>query len=249
MIKDEILDLVESADPADPLRYVKNIVADYALQKMHGYIEKCHDCSSCAQCNKKSLTAGPLDAPVMIISEAITTEQGADAELITEPLRGSQSYDYIVSMLEYLQLDINKIFWMNAVNCFVSRQEGKESIARLPTSEEVENCRVFVDYAIELVKPKMIILLGNVAANAFRSEPASMNVLRGTWMDVQGIPAMVTYNPDELVRMVGKINDKALALRDGDFYNDLKEAFDNLRQRFPDCSIFETQEQPAEIVS
>ena len=248
MTEEKILRLVEEANPADPLKFVRNIVADYALQKMHGYMENCHDCTSCSNCSKKSLTAGPLDASVMIISEAVTTEQGNTAENLTEPLRGSQAYDYIKSVFDYLKVDADKIFWMNAVNCFVSRQEGKENIARLPTSEEVNNCKVFVDYAVDLVKPKMIILFGNVAANAFRSEPGSMNALHGSWMNVHGIPAMITYNPDELVRMAGKINDQAFKLREEDFINDLDVAFASLRQQIPDCNVFK-QEQSVKLVS
>lgn len=248
MIEDEILELVEEANPADPLKFVRNIVAEYSLQKMHGYMENCHDCTSCGNCNKKSLTTGPLDASVMVISEAITTEQGNMVEGLTEPLRGSQAYDYVKSVFDFLKVDSDKIFWMNAVNCFVSRQEGKEDIARLPTSEEVNNCKVFVDYAIDLVKPKMIILFGNVAANAFRNEPGSMTALRGTWMDVHGIPAMITYNPDELVRMAGKINDQAFKLREEDFFNDLSGAFDYLRQHSSDCDVFK-QEQSVKLVS
>ena len=238
MTEEKILRLVEEANPANPLAYVRKIVSAYALDKMHGYIDKCHDCSSCTDCRKKSLTAGPLSASVMIISEAITTEQGEfDGETVM-PLCGSEVYEFIKVVLQYLKVDEDSIFWMNAVNCFVYREEGDKKIARLPTSEEVNNCKTFVDYAVDLVRPKLIILLGNVAANAFRKEPGSMATLRGTWMDIHGIPSMITLNPDQLIKLRGNVSDEALQNKEDEFVNDMEAAFDNLKERYPNSKAF-----------
>jgi len=53
------------------------------------------------------------------------------------------------------------------------------------------------------VQPRVIAVLGKVAANTLLSHPgseSSIGQMRGRWFQIQGVPAMVTYHPAALLR-------------------------------------------------
>ena len=91
-------------------------------------------------------------------------------------------------------------------DCFISnilpwRPPGN----RTPTDGEVAVCLPFLRRQIELVDPKVIILLGGSAANAVLENVDSISSLRGHFTDYttsQGkvIPTLSTYHPAFLLR-------------------------------------------------
>ena len=65
-----------------------------------------------------------------------------------------------------------------------------------------------------LVKPEIIVLLGNVALKAILGNDYSITKSRGIWIEKKGIRYMPTFHPAALLRNEQlKIN----------FWNDLKE--------------------------
>ena len=64
---------------------------------------------------------------------------------------------------------------------------------------------------IQLVKPRAVLLMGGIPANALGRDPAPISRLRGTWLDLDGVPALATFNPAYLLR---RPQDKRLAWAD-----------------------------------
>ena len=71
---------------------------------------------------------------------------------------------------------------------------------RDPQPDEVAACRGYLDRQIALVRPRVLVALGKVAAQALLGNDAPIGRMRGQWYQVQGIPAMVTYHPAALLR-------------------------------------------------
>lgn len=102
---------------------------------------------------------------------------------------------------------------------------------RPPTPAEVAVCLPFLNKHLELVKPKILVLLGMTAMKALLKTPSSLAQARGVWHaytpgeEQKPIPTRVTFHPSYLLRSPGQ---KALAwfdlmtirdaLETGDFY-------------------------------
>jgi DNA polymerase len=64
----------------------------------------------------------------------------------------------------------------------------------------VQCCEPYLARQIELIKPKLIIALGKVAAQNLLGTDASLGGLRGRLHQYSGIPVIVTYHPAYLLR-------------------------------------------------
>lgn len=97
---------------------------------------------------------------------------------------------------------------------------------RSPELAEVRVCRAFLEREIALLRPKVIVAMGRLAALAvFADEPAllaqPMGKQRGTLHRFRGIPVVITYSPHYLLRNSA---DKAKAWLDLNLAADAGEA-------------------------
>jgi DNA polymerase len=96
------------------------------------------------------------------------------------------------------------VYIANVVKC---RPPGN----RNPEPAEALKCEPFLQRQIELIRPKLIIALGRVAALNLLAKEASIASLRGRVLDYKGTPLLVTYHPAYLLR---NLTDKAKAWED-----------------------------------
>ena len=71
---------------------------------------------------------------------------------------------------------------------------------RSPEKDECDICSPFLLRQIEVIKPKVIVALGAVAAKNLLAVNESMANLRGRWYDFRGSRLAVTYHPAYLLR-------------------------------------------------
>ena len=74
---------------------------------------------------------------------------------------------------------------------------------RNPHKEEMDSCKDYLLRQIELIRPKVIVTLGKVAASFFIQTSLSMTALRGDFYEFQGIKVMPTFHPSYLIRNEG----------------------------------------------
>ena len=89
-------------------------------------------------------------------------------------------------------------------NCVKCRPPGN----RNPEHGEALACEPYLHRQIELIRPKLIIALGKVAAANLLASDASVASMRGKVHQYRGIPLIVTYHPAYLLRT---LPDKAKA--------------------------------------
>ena len=192
--EEEILRLVREADPDNPLEYVRNIVKGFAREKLDRYILECKDCP--IHTSTKTLTYGSVDASVLVVTDFVSGKQNTK-EGSTYPLAGTEAYQILEKTLEFYGFNKDEFFFMNSVNCCpVSTISGKE-LTRIPNLKEERNCKVFLDYAIQMLQPVFIIILGNIALNHFIHD--NVFNLHGKVIEIKGVPAIATYSPDYLL--------------------------------------------------
>jgi DNA polymerase len=156
--------------------------------------EICH-CQNCplGQTRKNFVFgSGNPKAEVLFVGEA----PGADEDDQGLPFVGKAGQlltKIIESTHTWKRADV---FICNVLKC---RPPGN----RTPLPEEVEQCRPYLEEQIQIIKPKLIMVLGAVAAQALLRTKDSVGKLRNRWHDFQGIPLRVTYHPAALLRFEG----------------------------------------------
>jgi len=160
-------------------------------------------CTACGLHEKRNKTVfgvGDENADWLFVGEG----PGADEDAQGEPFVG-QAGRLLDNMLAAIELERgHNVYIANIVKC---RPPGN----RNPQPEEARACSPYLKRQIELIKPRLIVALGKVAAVNLLGRDASIASLRRQVHDYHGIPLIVTYHPAYLLRT---LNDKAKAWED-----------------------------------
>ena len=133
-------------------------------------------------------------APVMFIGEA----PGRDEDRLGRPFVGV-SGQLLDLMLSHVDLDRTTAY---ITNILPWRPPGN----RQPTTTEVAACLPFIQRHIELIGPRVLVLLGGTATKTLLNRHEGITRIRGRWIDyhppgaARPIPAMTTYHPAFLLR-------------------------------------------------
>ncbi|MGB0696118.1 MAG: uracil-DNA glycosylase [Rhodospirillaceae bacterium] len=137
---------------------------------------------------------GNPDADVMLVGEA----PGAEEDRRGLPFVGP-SGKLLDAMLASIGLTRATVYISNVLPW---RPPGN----RKPTPEEVALCEPFLARHIALVKPRLLLLTGGLAAQTLMDTTTGITRLRGQWKDYQPapeadpIPALATFHPAFLLR-------------------------------------------------
>jgi len=131
---------------------------------------------------------GNQKAELLFIGEA----PGRDEDLKGEPFVG-RAGQLLDRMLQAIGLDRQQVYIMNTIKC-------RPPNNRDPKQDEVQACHLWFEQQLDLLQPKVICLLGRVAAQTVLNSDAPLGSLRGQWHDYQGIPVRATYHPAYLLR-------------------------------------------------
>ncbi len=150
--------------------------------------------SSCTACElHKTRTqtvfgVGDHAAEWMIIGEA----PGADEDQQGEPFVG-RAGQLLNNMLKALGLQREQVFIANILKC-------RPPENRNPQPEEIVHCEAFLQRQVALVKPKVILAVGGVAAHNLLKVDTAVSKLRGQLHHYGETPLVVTYHPAYLLR-------------------------------------------------
>ncbi len=160
-------------------------------------------CTACAlrqTCTQTVFGVGDQNADWLYIGEG----PGAREDALGEPFVG-QAGKLLDNMLAAIQLKRgHNVYITNIVKC-------RPPNNRNPSDDEAKQCAPYLARQIELIKPKLIIALGKVAAQNLLNSDDSIASLRGKIHDYNGIPLIVTYHPAYLLRA---LPEKAKAWKD-----------------------------------
>ncbi len=131
---------------------------------------------------------GNVNADLMFIGEG----PGADEDAQGEPFVG-RAGQLLNNMISAMGLKREDVYIANVVKC---RPPGN----RTPEKDECDTCSPFLMRQIEVIKPKVIVALGAVAAKNLLAMNDSMANLRGRWYDFKDSKLLVTYHPAYLLR-------------------------------------------------
>ena len=149
------------------------------------------DCRRCMLCKtRKNLVfgTGSPNAGVLFVGEA----PGREEDMQGEPFVG-EAGQLLTNMIKAMGIQREDVYIANIIKC---RPPGN----RTPERDECETCSPFLMQQIAAIKPRVIVVLGAVAAKTLLAVNAPMNELRGRWYDFRGTRLAVTYHPAFLLR-------------------------------------------------
>jgi len=177
----------ESRQPATGDR--RGEIMSFEWKELKARVAGCADCPLHAKRNKTVFGVGDENADWLFVGEG----PGADEDVQGEPFVG-QAGRLLDSMLAAIKLKRGaNVYIANVVKC---RPPGN----RNPEPAEALACEPYLHRQIDLIKPKLIIALGKVAAANLLASDASVASMRGKVHQYRGIPLIVTYHPAYLLR-------------------------------------------------
>lgn len=157
--------------------------------------ESCKNCTDCALCQGRTnvvFGVGNRNADIMFVGEG----PGAQEDLQGEPFVGPAG-KLLDDMLSIIDLDRKKCYIANIVKC---RPPGN----RDPMEEEQDACVGYLWDQIALVKPRIIVCLGRIAATRLIRPNFRITREHGTWTEQYGMWMTAMYHPSALLRDVTK---------------------------------------------
>lgn len=153
---------------------------------------KLKECTLCGLCKTRknvALGVGKKDANIMFVGEA----PGRDEDAAGRAFVGKAG-KHLDNVLEKLKLERSQIYITNIVKCN-PRENGRN---RKPNEIEIDKCKVWFGKEIEIVKPKLIVLLGSVALNA-KLGLSNMKLNVNTFIENDEMVYFVMYHPAVLI--------------------------------------------------
>ena len=155
------------------------------------------ECMACRKCalaetrNNVVFGSGNPNAEVMFIGEG----PGEQEDLKGEAFVG-RAGKLLDDMLEIIDLDRSKIYITNMVKCRPPQN-------RDPLNVEQEACIGYLRNQVAIIRPKIIVCLGRIAAMKLIKEDFKITREHGQWVEKAGVHMTAMYHPAALLRNPG----------------------------------------------
>ena len=160
----------------------------HALDTLSSRVRRCTRCALYKTATHGVPGEGNPEADFVVVGEA----PGADEDASGRPFVGA-SGQLLTKILAAINLAREDVFICNVVK---HRPPGN----RNPAPDEVAACSPYLIRQLELVRPKVILTVGNFAAQTLLDTKLGIGKLRGQVHLYRGVPLVATYHPAALLR-------------------------------------------------
>lgn len=158
--------------------------------------QKCQGCTRCGLCQTRNhvvFGVGQENADIMFVGEG----PGQQEDLTGEPFVGPAG-KLLDDMLSIIDLDRKE-------NCYIANiVKCRPPNNRDPLETEQDSCIDYLRNQVALVKPKVIVCLGRIAAIRLIDPEYRITRQHGQWVERNGVWLTAIYHPSALLRDVSK---------------------------------------------
>ena len=162
------------------------------LDKLKKTILSLNNCDLKRQAKNIVFSDGNPNSKIMLIGEA----PGANEDEEGLPFVG-RAGALLDKMLAAIDLDRKKVYISNIINY-------RPPENRRPTDEEIKRYLPFITKHIEIISPKILVLLGSTAMNALIGNEVVISKMRGKWIEKKfgncKTSVIITFHPAFLMR-------------------------------------------------
>ena len=164
----------------------------------------CQNCVRCGLCERRTnvvFGVGNRETDILFVGEG----PGAQEDLKGEPFVGPAG-KLLDDMLSIIDLDRN-------TNCYIANiVKCRPPENRDPMETEQDACIDYLCNQVALIRPKIIVCLGRIAARRLIREDFRITREHGTWVEKNGVWMTAIYHPSALLRDVDKRPDTFMDL-------------------------------------
>lgn len=173
---------IEDSYPKEPWSEATDLIS------LNASINTCLKCSLGHTRTNFVFGVGNPNADLVLVGEA----PGADEDAQGEPFVG-RAGQLLNKILEAINFRREEVYICNILKC-------RPPNNRDPQSTEVSQCEPYLWKQLDILKPKLILCLGRIAAQVLLTTNDSLSNMRGKIHKYRGIDLMVTYHPAALLR-------------------------------------------------
>jgi DNA polymerase len=156
----------------------------------------CHDCPLWEHATQTVFGQGPAHAQVMLVGE----QPGAQEDLSGEPFVGPAGR-VLDKALEEAGLQRGALYLTNTVKHFKYETRGKARLHKRASAAEQAACRQWLAAELLRVRPRIVVALGAMAAQALFGAPFRMTRQRGQWLPLSATAeGLSTWHPSYVLR-------------------------------------------------
>jgi uracil-DNA glycosylase family 4 len=172
--------------------------------ELQSAIETCQACTLCSHRQKSVVGVGDLQADWMVIGDPVPEAEGQHGEPFVGPAQ-----QLLNNMLKAVGLSreatgASGVYITSSLKCRLPAN-------RNPSAQELVTCEPYLARQVALVQPKVIVLMGRFSMQSLLQTQEPLGKLRGQVHRYRGVPVVVTYHPETLLRSAP---DKAKAWAD-----------------------------------
>lgn len=157
-------------------------------QTLEQQVQSCTRCRLCQKRTHPAFGEGNHNAEILLVGEG----PGREEDLQGRPFVGpaGQLLDRMLKATGFAREDV---YITNVVKC-------RPPNNRNPQDDEAEACLPYLRGQYALIRPRIIVCLGSVAARHLYDREARITRVRGQWKQKGGVWFLPTYHPAALLR-------------------------------------------------
>ena len=175
----------------EEMKDVRRIPADRyasAWDELKARVEACDRCGLCAARTRTVFGQGAVRTPLVFVGEG----PGADEDREGLAFVGKAG-QLLTQILGAAGIDRESVFITNVVKC-------RPPNNRVPTQEEMLRCGDYLEAQLLLLRPRLLVCLGNTPMRWILKTTEGITALRGRWFEWRGIEVMPMFHPSYLLR-------------------------------------------------
>lgn len=152
-------------------------------------------------------------ARLMLIGEAPGKEEAEQGR----PFVG-RSGQLLNRVLQKVGIARDQVWVTNVFKARPTIERGGRIVNRQPTAAEIRTGERLLRQEIQIIRPRIIVCLGSLAARAIIARDFGLSEGRGKWNRLpDGVVALATFHPAYILRQRGAERDRLMALFEQDF--------------------------------
>ena len=166
------------------------------LDELRDEVGRCTACELYKDATQAVFGEGFVKSEVMFVGEQPGDREDREGHPFVGP-----AGRILDRALEEAGIDRRLVYVTNAVKHFRYEQRGKRRIHQRPAAEHIRACRPWLDAELEVVRPRVLVCLGAVAAQALLGSKVRVTKDRGKPLESGLAPVvLVTIHPSAILR-------------------------------------------------
>jgi len=167
------------------------------LHQLYMQYERCENCSLSKTRTNIVFGDGNPNSDIVFIGEG----PGYNEDIEGIPFCGAAGH-LLDNYLDFVGASREDIYITNVVKC-------RPPNNRNPYAEEIKSCHEILKGQLDIISPKIIVTLGNVATKVFLNLKEGITELRGRWFEKNNYRILPMFHPAALLRDPSKKRDTA----------------------------------------